>query len=203
MKCGAVFNVVVVCDASGLSRKCLSHVCDHSHVIKLVLPESQILLVQNRWELLSLWIVIRKLWPFIITLCLCSWLACSSWINSEVTRKYSGCCSWWETGVLSCIYSALIGTFASDKLQQVCLPIRIYQGDSHWTDFMKFFVWDYTKICRRSPVLFKIRQKWHALYMNIYVHLWSLAIIGVCKSVFFVRYALILKGPFSIFFLMT
>ena len=53
MKCGAVFNRVVVCGAAGLSRKCLSNVCDHSHVFKLVLPESQILHVQNGWELLS------------------------------------------------------------------------------------------------------------------------------------------------------
>jgi hypothetical protein len=47
MKCGAVFNLVVVCDAAGLSRKCLSNVCDHSQVIRLVLPKSQIFNVQN------------------------------------------------------------------------------------------------------------------------------------------------------------
>ena len=47
MKCGALFNLVVVCNATGLSRKCLSNVCDHSHVIKLVLPKSQLLHVRN------------------------------------------------------------------------------------------------------------------------------------------------------------
>jgi hypothetical protein len=84
-----------------------------------------------------------------------------------------------KTGVLWCIYSAWLGTFANDKLQPVCLSIRMYQGDSHRTDFHEISCVE--------------------LQYYIYVHLWFLAIIGICKSVFCVGYALILKKPFYLF----
>jgi len=135
MKCVAVFNLVVVCDAAGLSRKCLTHVCDYSHVIKLVLPESQILHVRNRWELLSLRIVIRQLRPFILTLSVSLWLACSSRTNSDVNWKYLDCCNWWENRY-SVVYLLCLTRHVCKRQTSTCLSFHLHV--SGWLPLDRF-----------------------------------------------------------------
>jgi hypothetical protein len=52
-----------------------------------------------------------------------------------VNKKYQIAVTDEKTGVLWCIYCALPGTFASDKLQRVFLSVHMYQDDSHRSDF--------------------------------------------------------------------
>jgi hypothetical protein len=49
--------------------------------------------------------------------------------------------------------------------------VRMEQLDFHWTDFHEILCCGlFIKICHRSYGVFKIRQKYQALYMKTYIH---------------------------------